>query len=181
MAFESDFRVSLISLINTVLPSVPVVRRNQNVSQVADIASGDPMMDIDVERIIKVGTDYTLPITEDGTLYWCGDRLVQVSLELFSPNALDKMTNFRDILETYSYREKMNALGIMEQRVHSEPRSTTRLHGETQYVESAIYSTRFHATILYIDAVGIPSESTIVKVGMIEHGEITGMGTITTF
>ena len=180
MTKEEDFRVRVIQIFNSMNPTIPVVNRFQNVTQPSNIRNDGQMADILIERFQKIGTDYML-LNDQGEFVWFGDRLVHVTMEVFSKNALSILTDFRDRLETYSYREMMNELGIMEQRINSEPRSSTRLHGNTKYVESAIYNTRFHATVSYIDGIGKIEDVLLPLLGTIEHGTINGDKITVTF
>jgi hypothetical protein len=177
---EEDFRTRVIALFKSMNPDIPVVNRYQNVTQPSNIRNDEAMADILIERFQKVGTDYMLT-NVDGNFQWIGDRLVHVTMEVFAKNALSILTDFRDRLETFSYREMMNGLGIMEQRIHSEPRSSTRLHGSTKYVESAIYNTRFHATVSYIDGIGKIDDVLLPLLSNIEHGTINGDRLTVTF
>jgi hypothetical protein len=184
MHFDSTkFRTDLIDILKTIYPDLIIVKRFQNVSQVVDISAGDTMMDIHIEKVVKRGTDYVASYRygddEDQTL-WMGDREVRVELELFAPDALSKMLVIRDMLETFQYRQMMREKGMMEKREYEEPIDTTRIHGETQYVESATYLTSFHYSVYYIDGVGNSTTAgSIEPIGTIEHGTITGLQNIT--
>jgi len=180
---ETEFRTKIIALVKTMFPTLPVVKRFQNKTQVADISASKPMMDLIIERVIPVGTDYPCRTDSAGNTVWHGERLVQLSFELFAPNSLSMLISFKDQLETYAYREYMVSNGYMSQRGVSEPKSSTRIHGETQFIESAIYTDRFHYGIEYIDGVGnlqfaipdtVPNPDEFTVVGSIEHGEISG-------
>lgn len=142
-----DFRTRAISLVKVILPDLVIVSRNQNVTQPVDISDGSEMMDINIERVIKTGTDYTIE-NGDGTTTTIGDRLVQVSFELFSPLAMDKLCRLRDMLELDYIRQIMTNLVFMEQR-GADPFDTTRIHGKSNWVTSAEYLTRFHTSVAY--------------------------------
>jgi hypothetical protein len=145
---EQQFRTNVIALIKSVYPDLVVVARNQNVTQPVDISAGERMMDIEVESVVQLGTDYVY--TEDGTsVYYAGDRIVQVSLELFAPDATTMMENMRSLWRTIVFYDKMRRLKITH--IHGgDVYNTTRVHGETQYVTSVEYVTKFQAITEYM-------------------------------
>lgn len=152
MGFDAvKFRTDVIGLFKSMNPTIPVVLRNQNVAQPVTITANQPMMDIVIEKVRRRGSDYMIYNKTDDKDYWVGDREVVVELELFAPNALGIMCDFRDRLRTLAYRQKMRELMIMEKVSQEEPSDTTRIHGNSQYVESAVYPTVFHATSLVAD------------------------------
>ena len=163
-------------------PDIAVVARFQNVTQPVKTSIGDEMMDILVEKVRQVGTDFYTSLDSFGNRIYHGERLVQITLELFSPDALDHLNAFVAMLETEAYIEYMTEMKIMHQR-SGDPRNSTRLHGGVQYITSAIYNTRFHAGIEYIDGIGNPYRAIpetepdpleFAPVDSIDNGEITG-------
>ena len=142
-----QFRTNSIELVKKIFPDMVVVARNQNVSQPVNVSSGEEMMDINIEIVTKVGTDFEVEIG-DGLVELRGDRLVQVSFELFSPLAMDKLCEFRDRLELDYMKQFMTDREFMEQR-GANPFDTTRIHGNTNWVTSAEYVTRFHTAVAY--------------------------------
>jgi len=180
---EKDFRTKIIAIVKSMFPDLVVVSRFQNTTQPVKISDGDEMMDILIEKVIKTGSDWVERVDSVGNRVYHGERLIQLTLELFSSEALDKLNAFVSMLETESYIEFMTNLKIMHQR-SGMPRQSTRLHGGIQYITSAIYTTRFHAGIEYIDGIGnpfsaipdfVPDPTEFIPVGSIEHGEITGI------
>ena len=163
-----DFGIKLGELVHTTFPTIPLVKAYQNVTQPVDILTGETLMTFDVERITKTGTDYVSGIdSETGAFIFSGDRVVQVMLELYDPEALSVLTHLRDIWETYSYRQIMADLGFMEMRQNTPPLSTTRKHTKQKFVVSARYLTHFHMGINY--TAGDKS------VGNIDNGTIAGV------
>ena len=148
---KSESMTKIISIVKSLFPTLVVVEKFQNVSQVVDISEGGEMMTVRIERVIQRGTDHRDPYVVDS---WIGDRELQVSFELFSPSAMDKLVEFRDIMETYKFREIMRSMLIMNKRSYEDPLDSTRIHGKTKYVESATLVQNFHITISYLDDSG---------------------------
>lgn len=144
-------KIKLVELIKTTYPDLPIVRAYQNLTQPVDILNGESLMTIDVEKVVKLGTDYVYGVdgSPDGAYVYGGDRTVQILLELYDPDALDKLTNLRDVWETLEYQEVMYNLGMMEERTNTPPVSSTRKQSTEKYVVSARYITKFNIGIFY--------------------------------
>ena len=161
------FYKRLIEIIHYVYPDAIVVQRNQNKALPVDIDNNGSFWVVNIERIAKIGTDYDLSFDDNGVWTMRGDRLVQVLLDVYGPNALERVTAFRDWFETSNLFDFAKEREIVMQRPDDEPVDTTRVHGNNQYIPSAILIARFHASIDYIDDRGLIETGTI-------HGEVNG-------
>ena len=145
---ESAFRIKLGELIKTTFPNLPIVKAEQNNTQPVDILNGESMLSVRVEQVIKYGTDYHVGLFENQQIMG-GDRSIQVLLECYDAEALDKLNTLRDIWETPEYGEIMYNLGLMEQRQSISPSNSTRRQSREKYVTSARYVTKFDMGIFY--------------------------------
>lgn len=158
---EVSFRTAVIGYIKLVFPTLPVVKRYQNVAQPVDILSGASMLDFHINYVDKIGTDYMLFSDANGVVTWRGDREVSVEMEYFGANALSNLCKLRDLGETEYLQQYCVNLGFIEQRQDNDPTATTRLHGNTKYVESAVYQTIFETSITYTDNQGLIETVTV--------------------
>jgi len=128
---ESEFRSNIIELIHFVYPNL----------------AGEKMMDIQIENISRLGTDYQY--SNDGTMkYYAGDRIVRVSMELFSPNAMEMVSHIKDMWGTVVLRSKMQNMKICH-ILGDDVYDSSRIHGETQFVNSVEWVTKFQAITEY--------------------------------
>lgn len=155
---ETQFRTLLIEYLRNdqLFPEpLPIVARYQNESQPVNIFEGESMMDIWISNVEKVGTDYIYKYDDgNGNTLWRGDRLVSVEMEYFGSGALSQLTKLRDLAETQELIEFTRDRGFVEERPDGEPLATTRLHGNTKFIESAEYVVKFATYVEYSDVQG---------------------------
>ena len=162
-----SFYQKVIEHIQYVYPNSVVVQRNQNHTMPVDILIGEELWVLHIERVQKIGTDYEIGHDDNGVWTWRGDRLVRVNMELFSPDALEKLTAFRDWQETENLNDFLIERNIAEMRQADAPFDSTRVHGHNTFVPSAIYQTEYHAYVEYLDERGLIESGTI-------YGDVDG-------